>query len=409
AALSPDLAAHGAYFGPDALAAALYAAWFAALLRPLSGGWVLTFTTLAVGVREPGLPLALLVAAAALIRPTWLGLSRHGALFVLGGVALSAVLPGRWPASLAEALPAVHKFAPLAADLAGRGDGGYLLDVTAAVPGPLGGLEDTVRSAYAERVDTLGTPGRLAFNLLHAAVAHPDQLLLAALGAWGAWWSSRAAGRPERGRLFLVLLLPLLGTLLAWSQRRHFLPWLALSWAGAAAGVEALLASRPAVARRLAVAAALLALLPALAISPRAREWTRAREATDAELHALGKQIHLATRDDDFLVVPLGRGLLDPVLLATAERPVVSLDERLRGALRWRAVLLLPVTEPAPEGWGALAEAPGRRAYRYRPEVTDRECLRGAVRGPLGFGLVPGDNGRGTRVVAGDCAELPAD
>ncbi|MBM4392159.1 MAG: hypothetical protein FJ090_13640 [Deltaproteobacteria bacterium] len=409
AALSPDLAAHGAYFGPDALAAVLYAAWFGSLVHPAGGGWIPVLTALAVGVREPGLPLACLVAGVGFARPSWIGVSRSRALLVLGGVALSAVLPGRWPVSLAEAFPALHKFLPLLADLACRGDAAYLLDVTAAVPGPLAHLEDAVRAAYASRLDALGAPGRVAFNVLHAAVAHADQLLLAAVGAGGAWWSSRAAGRPERGRLVLALFLPLLGTLLAWSQRRHFLPWLALSWAGVAIALEALLVSRPVMARRLAVAAALLALVPALAIGPRARDWARAREGADAELHALGKQIRLASRDDDFLVVPLGPRLLDPVLLATAERPVISLDQRLRGALRWRAVLLLPDTDPAPEGWGAFAEAPGRRAYRYLPEVTDRECLRGAVRGPLGFGLVPGDNGRGTRVVAGDCAELPVD
>ncbi len=408
-ALSPDLAAHGAFFGPDALAALVYAAWFAVLISGLPGWWLFVATVLAVGVREPGLPLALLVAVVTLARPAWLGLSRPRAVAVLAGVLASALLAGRWPTSLAEAFPSIHKFIPLVADLGGQGDGGYLLDVTAAIPGPLGGLEDGVRSAYAARLAGLGALGRVAFNILHALVAHVDQLLLAALGAWGLWRSSQAADRPGRGRLALVLFLPLLGTLLAWSQRRHFLPWLALSWAGVAVGLESLLLSRPGLVRQLRVLAVLLALLPAVAISPRARAWTRAREAADAELHALGQRIRLATREDDVLVVPLGRGLLDPVLLATAERPVVSLDERLRGALRWRSVLLLPATEPPPEGWRDFAEATGRRAYRYRTEVEDRECLRGVVEGPLGFGLVPGDNGRGTRVVAGDCPEPPGD
>ncbi len=402
-ALSPDLAAHGAFFGPDALAALVYAAWFAALLGAAPGWWLFLTTALAVGVREPGLPLALVVATVALVQPTWFGLSRPRAALVLAGVAGSMLLAGRWPASLAEAFPSIHKFAPLAADLGGRGDGGYLLDVTAAIPGPLGGLEDAVRAAYAARVPDLGTLGRVAFNVLHAVVAHIDQLCLAALGAGGHWRGARAEGRPERGRLACVLFLPLLGTLLAWSQRRHFLPWLALSWAGVAVGIESLVLSRPRLTRRLAVAVFSLALWPALVISPRARAWMQAREVADAAVHALGGEIERATRRDDLLVFPLGRGLIDPVLLASAERPVVSLDQRLRGALRWRSVLLLPATEPAPPGWVSFAEAAGRRAYRYRSDVLDRECLRGELVGPLSFGLVPGDNGRGTRVVVRAC------
>lgn len=374
-ASSPDLVSSGMMFGPDALAALVYTAWFAAALGS-SSPWVLAVTTfLAVSAREPGLLVALPLAAA-----VWAGGRRGAAWGMVAGAALSPLAALAVPTSWAEAFPAVHKFAPVATDLARGGSYDYLLDVTAAVAGPLPALETALREAYAARASGLALPGRLVFNALHGVVAHVDLWCVAGLAVAAAW--------PRRERWVVVVgLSPLLGTLLAWSQRRHFLPFL---------GLEALAlawAFDRAPRWRWAVVGALLA--GGLVLPPAAR-WARERAHQDLAAASLGQRAREASAWDDFLALAPGERV-DPVLLATAERPVTPRG-MVDGVTRWRAVVLGDAPGP---GWEEVAEG----VWRYRPGEPGRDCLRGTVAGTVSFGLVPGDNGQRARVVPGDCGE----
>ncbi len=373
-ALSPDLVASGAMFGPDALAALVYTLWLGAVLG-LDAVLPLALTTaLALASREPALPLAPILALVL----GWRG-RRRAAAGVLLGLGLSAFAGLAVPTSWVEAFPAVHKFAPVLSDVVRGGSGEYLLDVTAAVWGPFPGAESAVRAAYAARAGDLGPAGRVSFNTLHGLVAHADLWAWAALALVGAWH------RRERWLLFTALL-PLLGTLLAWSQRRHFLPFF---------GVEAIalawLFDRWPRARWALLAGALASGL----VLPAALSWARARAANDASVAEAGHAARAHSRWDDFVALAPGTRV-DPVLLATAERPVAPRG-LLDGALRWRVVAV--GASPGP-GWEQVH--PG--VFVYEPAAEGRDCLRGTVAGVVGFGLVPGDNGQHSRVTPGDCA-----
>lgn len=363
-ALSPDLAIHASLFGPDTLAALVFTAWFGVLLGGAPAPLVALLTAMAVSAREPAL-LLLPVMALALGRATWAPL--------VAGLATSPVICLRWPSAWREAFPALHKFEPVAIDVVRGGRDDYLLGVTMATHGPLAAIEDACRGPYLERASLMGMAERVAFNAVHGLVAHVDLLLIAGLAAWGA----HRAGKSRVAWLFL----PLIGTVVAWSQRRHFLPWLGLEGA-----LLALLFDRVRAARW---AVPLLALLSTALVLPEAASWIEGRAASDASAAATGVAVREVSRPDDLLRVERG-ARLDPVLLATAERPLAP-PGPLTGALRARTVV---VGRSPGEDW--ISVYPGVFTWPYA-----RECDRGELSGTVGFGLVPGDNGRGARVLGG--------